>query len=114
MITLNTTPMVYALFMALVDVITFSLVRSVDVAKTRWFRWMILPTLFYAFQPWILLDALKYETLIVMNFMWDVISDILVTLTGYFYFGERIGVYKIIGVSLAFVSAIFMSIQENP
>ena len=65
---------------------------------------MVLPTLVYALQPWIFLKSLSFESLTVMNLLWDMTSDVLVTLIGLLYFGENIGPRKMAGVVLSFVA----------
>ena len=98
--------------MASIDVFMLGIIKK--VSTQAWvLKWMILPTLIYALQPWIFLSSLRFESLIVMNLMWDLISDILVTATGFLYFKERIGPYKTLGVILSFVSIVLMSLQDG-
>lgn len=99
--------------MASVDVIMLGIIKSVSLNQSKLLRWMIIPTIAYAIQPWIFLQSLKFESLIVMNLMWDLISDILVTLVGFFYFKERLGPYKSIGVALSILSILLMSITDG-
>jgi multidrug transporter EmrE-like cation transporter len=54
---------------------------------------------------------LKGETLTVMNLVWDLTSDILVTITGTVMFGEKISFRKWMGVGLAFVSLLLLSTE---
>jgi uncharacterized membrane protein len=65
--------------------------------------WMILPPLVYALTPFILLFSLKFETLVVMNMSWDIISDILVTAMAFLVLGERLSVTKTIGIGFSFI-----------
>ena len=108
----KTTPFKYGLLMALIDVLMLSIVKSVSL-DSRIVKWMVIPTLMYALQPWIFLQSLQFESLIIMNLMWDVISDVLVTLTGLILFKESIGPYKLIGVLLSFVSITLMSLDDG-
>lgn len=112
MVVFNTIPLAYGAVMATIDVFMLSLIRVVSKEKLKLIRWMIIPTIVYAIQPWIFLESLKYETLIVMNLMWDLVSDVFVTLTGYLYFGERLGPFKIVGVLFSFLSMILLSLSE--
>ena len=99
--------------MAGIDVFMLGLIKTVSKDMSRFLKWMVLPTLIYALQPWIFLSSLRFESLIVMNLMWDLISDVLVTATGFLYFKEKIGPYKTLGVILSFVSIVLMSIQDG-
>lgn len=99
--------------MASIDVFMLSIIKAVSENPSRFLKWMILPTVIYAIQPWIFLSSLRFESLIVMNLMWDLISNILVTGAGFLYFQEKIGPYKTLGVILSFVSIVLMSIQDG-
>ena len=98
--------------MALVDVFMLSIVKSVSL-NSRLLKWMIVPTIVYAVQPWIFLQSLEYETLIIMNLLWDLISNVLVTLAGLILFKESIGPYKLIGVCLSLISITLMSLDDG-
>jgi multidrug transporter EmrE-like cation transporter len=108
----KTIPLKYGLLMATIDVFMLSIVKYVSLDK-RILRWMIVPTIVYAIQPWIFLQSLQFESLIIMNLLWDVISDVLVTLTGLIFFKESIGPYKLIGVLLSFISITLMSLDDG-
>jgi multidrug transporter EmrE-like cation transporter len=98
--------------MALIDVFMLSIVKTVSL-NTKFLKWMIVPTIVYAIQPWIFLQSLEFESLIIMNLLWDVISDVLVTLTGLIFFKESIGPYKLIGVCLSLISITLMSLDDG-
>lgn len=113
MVSLNWIPIGYGALMAGIDVFMLSIIKLVSANPSRFFKWMIVPTIIYAVQPWIFLSSLQFESLIVMNLMWDLISDVLVTATGLLYFKERLGPYKTLGVILSFVSIVLMSLQDG-
>lgn len=106
-------PVAFGALMATIDVFMLSLIKVVSTDRVRMIRWMIIPTIIYAIQPWIFLSSLRFERMIVMNLMWDVISDVLVTLTGFLYFKESIGPFKTLGVCLSLVSIFLMSITDG-
>ena len=112
MVNLNWTPIAYGAVMASIDVFMLGIIKKIST-KAWMLKWMVLPTLIYALQPWIFLSSLRFESLIVMNLMWDLISDILVTATGFLYFKEKIGPYKTLGVILSFVSIVLLSLEDG-
>ena len=99
--------------MATIDVFMLGLIKSVSLERIKLFGWMIIPTVVYAIQPWIFLESLKYESLIVMNLMWDLLSALFVALLGFFYFKERIGPYKQLGVALSFLSIFLLASADG-
>lgn len=113
MLSINWIPVAYGALMASIDVFMLGIIKTVSANPSRFLKWMVLPTIIYAVQPWIFLSSLRFESLIVMNLMWDLISDILVTAAGFIYFKERIGPYKTLGVILSFVSIVLMSLQDG-
>ena len=113
MVAFNWMPLGFGALMASIDVFMLSLIRTVSKDKVRLIRWMIAPTILYAIQPWIFLASMKYETMIVMNLLWDVTSDVMVTLVGLFYFGETVGPFKKIGIVLSFLSMILLSLDDG-
>jgi len=112
MIKVNLIPLTYALIIAFLDAVMLTMVKQISLNK-HILRWMILPTLVYAIHPWIFLESLAFESLIVMNLLVDVASNLFVTSFGLFYFRETLGPFKIIGVILSFLSMIFMSFNDG-
>ena len=92
----------FGLGMATLDVTAFSIVKQVSLGFNP--MWMIIPVCLYAYAPILLLNSLKTETLTVMNVLWDVVSDVLVTCVGLFYFGEKVSLIKLCGVVLSIIS----------
>lgn len=113
MLQINWIPLAFGTVMALLDVLTLGITKVINENPSKFFRWILIPTLLYAIQPWIFLSSLRFETLTVMNLLWDMISNIFVTLLGLFIFGERLGPYKTIGVLLSFVAVAFLSIEDG-
>ena len=106
------TPFLYGLFMATIDVFMLGIIKMVSTGAIKNMYWMAIPTLVYASQPWIFLQSLRFETMIIMNLLWDLISDILVTGSGLLYFKEKISSTKMIGVGLSILGIYFMSCEK--
>lgn len=110
---LDYTAISYATVMALIDVGMLGLVKEVSKSGIKSLALMIIPTIAYAIQPWVFLSAIKTETMTVMNLTWDLVSDILVSLLGIFYFGEKIGTVRMVGLFLAFISLALLSWKDD-
>ena len=106
-------PLGFGLVMASIDVLTFGIIKTISLDGARMIRWMVIPTLFYAIQPWLFLQSLKFETLVITNLLWDVLSDVFVTLMGVIYFEEKIGFYKRIGVVLSLISVFLLAVTDG-
>jgi multidrug transporter EmrE-like cation transporter len=105
-------PLLYGVYMASIDTAMLGLIKAISLG---WFpkTAMIIPTAIYALQPWLFSAALKYESMVVMNLLWDVMSDIMVTASGLIIFKEKVSRTKLIGVFLAIVSIFLMSCCED-
>ncbi len=94
--------------LALVDATMMPLIKGVSKrALPRWV--MLIPTLVYALDPWIFLRALNLESMVVMNFVWDLLSGLLVTFFGIVLLGEKLPATKAIGVALSFIAIFFLT-----
>lgn len=101
-------PLVYGTYMATVDVFMLGLLKAIHLGWVS-NALLFLPTVIYAMQPWVFLASLKFESLTIMNLLWDMISDVLVTFTGLWFFQEQITRTKLVGVGLSMVSIFLLT-----
>lgn len=107
----NFIPIMFALFLATTDSIVLSGLKEYSLGKM--YPYMIpISMLVYSIQPLTFLTSLKYETMTVMNILWDVTSDVVVSLIGLLYFKERLTVHKKIGLLFSFLAIGFMSYEK--
>ena len=105
-------PFGFAATMASIDSTMLSLIKYISIHKKH-VGWLILPMIVYSFQPVLFYLSLQYETLTVMNLLWDVISDVIITMIGLFVFKETIGPYKKAGVILSLMSIVLLSLNDG-
>lgn len=101
----------FGTLLASIDVIMMYIIKQYSKGVFASPYWMLFPPLVYALTPFILLVSLKFETLVVMNMTWDIISDILVTAMAFLVLGERVSLMKAIGVGLSFIALFFLSYE---
>ena len=96
--------------LAVFDLFNLSVLKHISLGSYK--KAFIWPVVFmYALQPWIFIKGLNYTSMTVLNLSWDLISDILVTLCGIFYFRESLTNYKLFGVFFAVISIILFGID---
>lgn len=105
-------PLLYGTFMASIDVIMLGIIKMISTGSIKNIWWMAIPTIVYAAQPWIFLQALRVETMIVMNLLWDLISDVLVTTNGLVVFKEKISKTKMFGVLFSLIGIYLLSCEK--
>ncbi len=99
--------------MALIDGFILSSLKAYNLG---WFQWrgiIIIAMLIYSFQPLLFLESLNHNSLTVMNLLWDVMSDVIVTIIGLFYFKEKLTKFKKAGVILSFISVILLTWKDG-
>lgn len=108
----NIVPLGFGGAMAGIDAFMLSFLKYMNVHK-EYTKWIWIPMIVYALQPVLFFFSLKFESLTVMNLLWDVISDVIVTFIGLYMFQEKIGPYKKLGVIFSFMSIVLMSMNDG-
>jgi EamA domain-containing membrane protein RarD len=101
---INVLPTLFGLVMAFLDILMMSLAKLVKNKTISYSVALPLATTIYALEPYIFFKSLNYESMVVMNLLWDLTSDIMVTLVGIFWFGESIKGLRIFAFLFAIIS----------
>lgn len=106
---LNLRMLGFGSLLALNDIIVMPFVKQI---VGGWpFAYIVFPMLMYALDPIIFFFALKSEGMALMNFVWNLISNVLITITGVVFFKEVVPPTKMIGVALSFIALFFMTYE---
>lgn len=108
---LNWRTLGFGLLFGIIDAIALPIVKSVHNGANNW--WMLFPAIIYAANPFIFLKALEKESLTIMNLVWDLTSDITITLIGLFVFAERLPPLKLLGVLVSLVGLVLMTYEGD-
>lgn len=95
--------------MASIDALAMAVMKEYSTGQIPWRCVIPVVMLVYSMQPLVFLKALEVESMTVMNLLWDVLSDLFVTLLGMFYFKEFISPIKRVGLAFAFVAIVLLS-----
>ena len=107
----NWRTLMFGLGFGLLDAVSLPIIKGVSLGWNK--LYMVIPFLCYAFSPFLFLKALSGESLTIMNLVWDLSSDVTVTLIGLFAFGEKIPIVKFSGLLLSLVSLFLMTYEGN-
>jgi len=109
---INWIPIGIASLMAGVDTLAFSILKKVSLKELSM---IFLPVsmAIYSIQPMIFLQGLRFETMTVVNLLWNMMSNILVTFTGLVLLQEKVGLLKGIGIALSFVSIYLLTYEDG-
>jgi multidrug transporter EmrE-like cation transporter len=92
-----------AFILAINDVISFGIAK-LTFLKTYSISWLAIPIILYGLQLPIFYYGLKFSSMTILNISWNLISNILVSLIGFFYFKEKIDNIEMVGLIFAFLS----------
>lgn len=98
------TPILFGVAMSTLDIIMMTLAKLSSKGRIPYETGLLLATGFYALEPFIFFRSLRYESMTVMNLIWDLTSDVMVTLFGVFYFKESIKGLRWLAVLFAIFS----------
>jgi len=97
-------PIVLGTIMSTLDVVMMSLAKMSSKGQISYGTALPLATVIYAIEPYLFFKSLNYESLTAMNLIWDLTSDVLVTILGVFYFKESIKGLRWLAVLFALFS----------
>lgn len=108
---LNYRTLLFGLMFGIIDAIVLPITKAVHNGLNPWA--MLIPVVVYATTPLLFLKGLTGETLTILNLVWDLTSDITITLVGLFFFREKIPPLKLLGVFFSFIALFFMTYEGN-
>lgn len=97
-------PIFFGVVMALLDIVMMSTAKMVSTNQISYAVGLPFATIAYSVQPYIFLKALAFEDMTVVNLVWNLVSDVIVTLQGVFIFGESIKGLRWLAICMSIVS----------
>jgi multidrug transporter EmrE-like cation transporter len=90
--------------MALIDVVMMFTAKFVHTDQISYPAGLTLATGVYAFQPYLFMKAMNYQNMTAANLTWNLTSNIVVTLSGIFVFGESIKGLRWLAIAMSLFS----------
>jgi multidrug transporter EmrE-like cation transporter len=97
-------PIFFGILMALIDINMMGILKFIDQGKLAYAVGFPIATLLYAFQPYVFLKAMAHSNMLTTNLIWNLASNIMVTLLGVFFFKEKIKGLKWLAIGLSLFS----------
>jgi multidrug transporter EmrE-like cation transporter len=97
-------PIAFGTLMASLDIAMMGLIKMVSIGTIGDSLGVPLAIGIYALQPLIFLRAINYEGMVVTNLIWNMLSNVIVTLQGILFFGESIKGLRWIGIGMSMVA----------
>lgn len=107
-------PIFFGTLMAFIDIFMMSTIKMIHTGSISSGFGIPLSVGLYALEPLIFLKAMSYEGMVVTNLVWNLMSDVVVTLNGVFIFGESIKGMRWVGICMSLVAlAIFAYTDQD-
>jgi len=100
----NMLPIFFGTLMAFIDILMMGSVKMISNGTLNSTIGLPLSIGLYALEPLVFLKALNYEGMVVVNLVWNLMSDIVVTLQGILIFGETIKGLRWVALAMALFS----------
>ncbi len=97
--------------LALNDVVSMTLSKQIVLGNLI-DNWLIVPIILYGFQMYMFYYGLKYSGMGILNLTWNLISNILITIIGIFYFKENINNLETYGILFAVFSLFLFGLAQ--
>jgi multidrug transporter EmrE-like cation transporter len=94
-------PIAFGVAMALVDVVMMFTAKFVHLGRLPYAPGLALATGVYLLQPYLFIKALNYETLSAMNLIWNLASNIVVTVSGVLVFRESVHGLRWVAIAMS-------------
>ena len=106
-------PIFFGTLMALIDIFMMSSVKMISQGTMPSTWGMPLSVGLYALEPLIFLKAMNYEGMVVTNLVWNLMSDVIVTLQGVLIFKESIKGMRWIAILMSIFSLGLMAYTDK-
>jgi len=109
----NLLPVFFGTVMALIDIFMMGTLKMVSTGSLLAGVGLPLAVGLYALEPLIFYKAMAYEGMVVTNLVWNLMSDVVVTLQGIFIFGESIKGLRWVGICMSLVALGILSYTDD-
>lgn len=106
-------PIFFGTLMALIDIFMMSSIKMISQGTMPSTWGMPLSVGLYALEPLIFLKAMNYEGMVVTNLVWNLMSDVIVTLQGVLIFKESIKGMRWIAILMSIFSLGLMAYTDK-
>jgi len=106
-------PVLFGTLMAVIDILMMGTVKMMSKGSLSQMVGVPLSVGLYTLEPLIFLKAMKYEGMVVTNLVWNLMSNIIVTLQGVLVFGESVKGLRWLGVCMSIVSLTLLAYTDD-
>ena len=109
----NMLPIFFGTIMAVIDICMMSSIKMVSNGSIPSSWGLPLSIGLYALEPLVFLKAMKHEGMVATNLIWNLMSNVIVTLQGIFVFGESIKGLRWVGICMSILSLFLLAYTDE-
>lgn len=113
MITKNLIGLLVGFILSMSDALGLSIIKDLSIGRFTNNLWMIIPTLIYGLAPLIAYIGIKHSSITIINIIWDMSSDIVITLIALFIFREHLSKVKMVALFMAFIALFLLTYEKQ-
>jgi multidrug transporter EmrE-like cation transporter len=106
-------PVFFGTILASLDIAMMGTAKMVSEGSLPFYSGSALAVGMYALVPIIFIRALKYEGMVVTNLVWNLVSNIIVTLQGVLIFGESVKGLRWVGIAMSLVALALLAYTDD-
>lgn len=110
---ISTLPIAFGIVMATIDVIMMFTAKFVSLGSVTYGTGLIVATLVYSVQPYLFMKAMKVGNMTVTNLIWNLTSDVMVTLSGVLVFRESIKGLRWVAIGMSMVALFLFAYTDE-
>jgi drug/metabolite transporter (DMT)-like permease len=106
-------PVFFGTILASLDIAMMGTAKMISQGTIPYYSGTAASVAMYALVPLVFIRALRYEGMVVTNLVWNLMSNIIVTLQGVFVFGESIKGLRWVGIAMSLVSLALLAYTDE-
>ena len=106
-------PIFFGTLLASLDIAMMGIAKMVSQGTIPYYPGSALAVLMYAAVPLVFIRALNYQGMVVTNLVWNLMSNVIVTLQGVLIFGESIKGLRWLGIAMSLVALALMAYTND-
>jgi small multidrug resistance pump len=83
-----------------------------EYQKCNALYWYILGVVFYAAIAFLLVISFRYEKMAIVNIMWGGLSALILTLVAYYFYGEELTRFQILGIVIILIGTAMLHLES--
>jgi len=102
---------ILGLSLAIIDIVSMGITKNVVLGILTQ-NWLAIAFILYGSQMLIFKHGLEGTSMTTLNLIWNLFSNIVITLLGLYYFKEKISHLEIYGILFAFIAIFLFGLNE--